>query len=255
MLYHYCSKETFKSIIANRTIWLSDISKSNDSTELVSALLQAREKLQPSSTQFGKINELIEGIQTVLISWAFCMSEDGDLLSQWRGYANDGAGFSIGFDEGIMSINLEMIENTIGLELVKMNYGYEKAVDFDREEEILSLMIDCFHCKNAAFREEREHRLVAFNTKLNFFNVEFPSKLEYSKDCSYGCFKLDFGSNLVSHIELPLSLLGNPIREIVIGPKNKCSVIDVKSFLVSLGYISSLEDNALQIKKSIIPYV
>ena len=28
-----------------------------------------------------------------------CFSEERDLLSQWRGYANDGAGFSVTFDK------------------------------------------------------------------------------------------------------------------------------------------------------------
>lgn len=31
------------------------------------------------------------------------MSEKGDLLSQWRGYANDGAGFAIGFNADALS--------------------------------------------------------------------------------------------------------------------------------------------------------
>lgn len=35
VLYHYCSLPTFQKIIEGRSIWLSDISKSNDSMELV----------------------------------------------------------------------------------------------------------------------------------------------------------------------------------------------------------------------------
>ena len=34
-LYHYCSLETFISIIRNSSIWLSDVKKSNDSKELI----------------------------------------------------------------------------------------------------------------------------------------------------------------------------------------------------------------------------
>lgn len=37
-----------------------------------------------------------------------CFSEDGDLLSQWRGYASDGYGFSIGFNSDIFPCNQEM---------------------------------------------------------------------------------------------------------------------------------------------------
>ena len=34
VLYHYCSLSTFKSIFDNKSIWLSDIRRSNDSLEL-----------------------------------------------------------------------------------------------------------------------------------------------------------------------------------------------------------------------------
>jgi hypothetical protein len=33
ILYHYCSVDTFQSIILSKTLWLSDLSKSNDSKE------------------------------------------------------------------------------------------------------------------------------------------------------------------------------------------------------------------------------
>lgn len=34
ILYHYCSLETFQNIVENKSIWLSDVQKSNDSKEL-----------------------------------------------------------------------------------------------------------------------------------------------------------------------------------------------------------------------------
>lgn len=33
IVYHYCSLETFKSIIENKCLWLCDVQKSNDSAE------------------------------------------------------------------------------------------------------------------------------------------------------------------------------------------------------------------------------
>ena len=35
LIYHYCTMDTFVSIIKNQTIRLSDITKSNDSMELL----------------------------------------------------------------------------------------------------------------------------------------------------------------------------------------------------------------------------
>lgn len=36
-------------------------------------------------------------------AFTFCFSKDGDLFSQWRAYAADGTGVSIGFDSEIIS--------------------------------------------------------------------------------------------------------------------------------------------------------
>ena len=43
ILYHYCSVPTFFNIMKNHSIWLSDISKSNDSQELNWATEQFKE--------------------------------------------------------------------------------------------------------------------------------------------------------------------------------------------------------------------
>ena len=32
-VYHYCSVETFRKIITNKELWMTDVSKSNDSKE------------------------------------------------------------------------------------------------------------------------------------------------------------------------------------------------------------------------------
>lgn len=34
IVYHYCTLDSFMSIISNKSIWLSDITKSNDSMEI-----------------------------------------------------------------------------------------------------------------------------------------------------------------------------------------------------------------------------
>lgn len=42
-------------------------------------------------------------IDNVTDCLGFCMSEDGDTLSQWRGYADDGRGISIGFSHEFLT--------------------------------------------------------------------------------------------------------------------------------------------------------
>ena len=255
MLYHYCSNETFKAIIESGNIWLSDISKSNDSTELISEILKQKAKLSSSQTkELDQANSLIEA-HDAFIYWAFCMSEEGDLLSQWRGYGDDGRGFSIGFDEGILKESIGKIYSCVDLSFDKMIYDGDSVVDFNSSEDCLKLLVESCIYKNCAFSEEREHRIYAFNPKIDFFSQKMSEQLEYCKDDGDGCLKIGFNANMTSHIELPLSLLGNPIREIIIGPKNKCTEVDVKEFLVSSGNIGELKDKTIKVKKSTIPYI
>lgn len=122
ILYHYCSVETLLSIIQNKTIWLSDASKTNDSSELkyifdfftttVDVILESygnkyndliKEKVRKivTSTVYGLVYNNIR-IAKYKKSFICCFSEAKDLLSQWRAYANDGNGVAIGFSSAML---------------------------------------------------------------------------------------------------------------------------------------------------------
>ena len=101
----------------NRSIWLSDVSKSNDSNELawateqckfavISKFLEYSDRMKSNndfiSTRFRAVNRITDQFGSIdtkqtLKSWVFCLSEKGDNLGQWRGYADDGRGVAIGF--------------------------------------------------------------------------------------------------------------------------------------------------------------
>jgi hypothetical protein len=102
ILYHYCSNNAFHSIIENRKVRLSSLSLSNDSMEgkLVAEILAHIAKadgLDQAATQ--RLLKSVSGLEQVIDGLGFCLSEDGDLLSQWRGYAADATGVSIGFSK------------------------------------------------------------------------------------------------------------------------------------------------------------
>ena len=108
VLYHYCSLQTFYSIIKNKSIWLSDLSKTNDSMELIwlrecveKPLLEiVNSKSDSHSDEWNGwrvTKELLEHAGEDMRCWGFCLSEKEDDLGQWRGYGDDGAGISIGF--------------------------------------------------------------------------------------------------------------------------------------------------------------
>jgi len=99
-LYHYCSVAAFHAIVESRSLWLSSLSQSNDNMEgkLVSRTISAlakRDNLDLTAT--GRLQDTVESLETTMDGLGFCLSEKGDLLSQWRGYADDASGVSIGF--------------------------------------------------------------------------------------------------------------------------------------------------------------
>jgi hypothetical protein len=56
----------------------------------------------------------------------FCLSEEGDLLSQWRGYADDGCGVAIGFESSFFSDLTEMTpDRAKGFDLLFVQVCYD----------------------------------------------------------------------------------------------------------------------------------
>jgi hypothetical protein len=101
-LYHYCSAEAFTSIVSKRAIWLSSMSMSNDSMEgkvLADTFGRIFERDGLSYEIKLTLRRNIQVLESIFDGLGFCLSEKEDLLSQWRGYAANGAGFSIGFSK------------------------------------------------------------------------------------------------------------------------------------------------------------
>ena len=103
ILYHYCSNSAFHSIIENKTIRLSSLSLGNDYMEgkLVPKIIieMAKEDATEDKLLYDGIQESISELKKDIDCFGFCLSEKGDLLSQWRGYADNASGVSIGFSK------------------------------------------------------------------------------------------------------------------------------------------------------------
>jgi len=100
LLYHYCDAVAFESMIRTNRLWLSPFRHSNDSEEGIRAermLVSLATKSGLETSEVEDFRETLEAMSKVSDCYGLCLSEHGDLLSQWRGYADDGAGFSIGF--------------------------------------------------------------------------------------------------------------------------------------------------------------
>ncbi len=65
------------------------------------ARLAERDSLDQNSVR--RIQDAIGILEKNLDGLGFCLSEDGDLLSQWRGFAADATGVSIGFSTNYLN--------------------------------------------------------------------------------------------------------------------------------------------------------
>lgn len=142
IVYHYCTVETFLNIIRNHTLRLSDLCSSNDKAEMKVLLgdleneilnqYRKRDDFLETVIYGMDVDESFEFILKRLISkmdnninqmlFGICFSEKGDLLGQWREYADKGTGVAIGF-------NLEWLQklgNNDSFEFSKVNYDYSK---------------------------------------------------------------------------------------------------------------------------------
>jgi hypothetical protein len=283
LLYHYCSVQAFHAIIQSQSIHLSSLSLSNDSQEgkLVAktiARLARNDGLESSVIE--NLQHSISILEDMLDGLGFCLSEKGDLLSQWRGYAADATGFSVGFSKDYLEklsehkkspkesgFNLYKVAYTMSNQdkLVEPTYTEAKllikdgALDFfkpksllaaclpsDPESEkkmkqkhleyrmtMLPLMTKLFLLKNEAFEEECEWRLISPLLKIKEDICQFRT----------------LADRLVPYRKFELANLGtSPIKEVILGPKNKTPCFVVKNFLHQNGFLD------VQVSESVASY-
>lgn len=240
-LFHYTTNAGLIGIVTSKTLRATQIQYLNDSEEFSHGLLiaagVARDRAKAAS---GREKLLLE---TISSSWervrrthvfVSSFTENGDLLSQWRGYAGAG-GVSLSFSYG------ELIEiankNANGFRLIKCVYEEKQkrliAGEFIDEaltslqnlgsevsEEIVKdlswtflkrfqQIAACF--KNHAFKEEAEWRLVSLPVSGDTANIDFRSTAAVI--IPFFTMNLDLGKTEKGKIRIG-------IQELLIGPSS-----------------------------------
>lgn len=106
-LYHYTNLDGLRGIIGSRAIWCSHVSTLNDPQEVEYGQEIVLEELR-NAKEGADAEELRSFYNSILIqvdafgktlfhAFVACFCEDGDILSQWREYAESGGGYSLGF--------------------------------------------------------------------------------------------------------------------------------------------------------------
>ncbi|TBW13193.1 DUF2971 domain-containing protein [Azotobacter chroococcum subsp. isscasi] len=187
-LCHYTSLEGAIGIISGRDLWLTNSCFSNDDEEmnygyrLVDEILDDLRQVATNDGDGTRVDWLGRLADRIASSrgdqvYVCCFCEKDNLLSQWRGYAENGGGISIEFDPGGFT-PFTGVESPHGLmRLWKVFYDREQqhkivraCIDYpywaahgDDEKipfiaDALQFFIPTF--KNADFRDEQERRLI-----------------------------------------------------------------------------------------------
>jgi hypothetical protein len=260
VLYHYCSIESFYHIITSRSIWMCNSSQMNDAHENIWI-----------QNYFSTIKEYFSGSKYKkllkdsfdMFKWnsqppfIFCLSAIPDLLSQWRAYSQDGQGVSIGFTTKVLNLRNGLpspnvyADRTFGLARVEyeprrqkkkiidlcksVKDGFDTAKPNDKVDSSLELaftLVDwAMTFKSPGFKEEKEWRIV--HTPSDSYEVpldklsELMFRLNTNRILTYYAygFHNDFNSNLIT--------------EVVLGPKCKMMVHDIRQFLNKNGLMKT----------------
>jgi hypothetical protein len=241
-LTYYCSERVFLSFLETKKLWLTSLTQSNDSAEgrwmrnywLDLFLKERSEEIRLQRRGAALCMDTASHDRYAL---GVCFSEERDLLSQWRGYAADGAGYAITFyREALERVAKDHPESK--LELTKIAYGEQ---DFDEINAIVRVLHEAFGedaklysesngtgnialdfgpngekhlkyeeaarslftAKNGAFREEKEWRLFT-----------------YGKLSSIGGVKLRGTGKAISPY-IPITIPEDALSQVTLGPTNQ----------------------------------
>lgn len=131
LLYHYTSNAAFLSIIKNRELWATDLTLSNDRLEgswIRRILCEQWATNEKTKSHMQALIELLDRINTITGALGVCLSTERDSLSQWRSYADDGAGVCVGFDSDYLATLSPPGNDPYGVVLKQIIYNVEDQV-------------------------------------------------------------------------------------------------------------------------------
>jgi len=290
IIYHYTSIFGLISIIESQSLFCTNINFLNDKREFkygVSVIEEVIQKLKKENF-WNSILEMVEvSIDQIykVERYVTCFSKQGDLLGQWRAYANQGKGVSIGFD-------LHKIDSSLDKYISLKHIEYDHDLQLQVIEELFRIVIafflerkDIFDWTNQNFDHLVSYVIIDFiqdiisSYKSDSFKEEQEFRFEYLIDGNIvkkeeeDIYFRSSDSLIIPYVKLetkyrkflrdkengeyesagayPTILLKNlPIREIIVGPSLVYD--DIKFGIEELLLKHNYEN--VRILKSDIPY-
>lgn len=275
-IYHYCTVESLKQILKNKTLRLSDIRKSNDSKELdflfdsyCEYLLKTDDYSDSAKLKVNalKYDKKIQFENTVFL--VSCFSKKPDDLHMWSCYGNKGV--NIEFDKKALKKHLNRIRvgvphetrkewpsitsGTPVLEMAEVEYKNEKTIseyfkkNFSNDsEDFFQLFKNSPKIKSDFFACEKEIRVIYCyisspdSDKTNFLSYtddfgNIKGQIPFDSTCNG-----EYQHKMVLDIPIPVGL----IKSITIGPNSTATKEDIGELL----YINGIDKYSIEIKKS-----
>ncbi len=273
-VYQYTSGGGLIGMLRSNRVWASHAATMNDPGEIryASAILGRafdqqcqRTKSQTLARLRGFVENSLSRISGNTRVYLGCFSEDCDLLSQWRAYADDGRGFAVGFDLNDVGADSwiqvggpafrrrviydEAIQTRIANDIATAARKYvintRGRPDSGRIGQIQECIVECSVCfKHPSYVAEKEWRAIY---------IENPSKPLNSG-------VRERNGLPVPYVELAVPANDQPdstriaIREIVIGPANDMESTE-RLLRDSIRELAGAEfSQSVLIRRSQIPY-
>jgi hypothetical protein len=271
LIYHYCGAEAFVEIIHHRSIWLSASYVMNDAMERSWGYAQFQKAAKILAPETGaefisQIAAAVDAGDEYAILMLACFSLDADVLSQWRAYGDDGQGFAVGFSPKLIKGPVKQLrvlydEDAQIRELIgnlRHVYQFEKSKGFKYDDQFRShvfhLGLDLCAYKNVGFREEKEIRLAHTCGIDRGKKTAVPHGARaMGGERLSDPLKIHFRNAkgvVVPYVIVDYSDSGavQPIKEVVLGPKNQNAELNIEFFLNTVGVSN------VNVRRSMIPY-
>jgi len=203
ILYHFCSVDKFKKIIESKVLWLSDLTKSNDTQEVTRTFnnlwKSIKQRLLESDLDTDIVKQEIEILDNqykieIMIDQPYgcCFCLNRDVLQQWQEYGDKTRGVVLGIDVDWFSemknqmphpsINIEqaigygaVLYHTKELEDGFYKICYEAIKEYNLTAWIMGIRPTFKHysafIKNPTFYGEYESRIVYYPNDTHDFRV------------------------------------------------------------------------------------
>ena len=288
LLYHYCSMESFVSILKHKQIWFGNLNSMNDPSEMFLKeynfprilLAEYSKKQFPFEQDFNGCKNnmqeyllpsqmehaIMQGGKHTNSLFAFCLSEIGNDLSQWRLYADNGRGVCLGFRKSEIEkfigqekeFQLQRVEYFDSPEeivmkiaqviLEKIKSMYDAKMNLELNEYRIGYLHDLVNewskYKVKDYSSERETRIVCRKVTSVISNINALQLTEKDKEIE---IRLR-GNDLVTYVPVDLFTLG--LESVALGPINHNNKDTINLLLAK----HNIDIKAINIYKSTIPY-